>query len=112
MPGGHIESGETFFESLEREVLEETGLIVEPIKLLNPGELINSKDFYRPAHFVYFDIVCNVVGGKLFLQEEELSESGWFTVDEALNLDLAESFDTTLIAYKKYLAESKSRKNT
>lgn len=103
MPGGHIEAGETIIDSCIREVAEETGLAVKPVEILTSGELIGSKDFHRPAHFIYFDIICDVVRGEVKLEDRELSESGWFTVDDVLKLDLAESYPETLQKYKEYL---------
>lgn len=105
LPGGHIEIGETIVDACAREVVEETGLVATPIGVINSGELIGSKDFHRPAHFIWFDIVFDVIGGEIKLLADELSDSGWFTVDEALNLDLAEGYDDSLREYKKYLAK-------
>jgi nucleoside triphosphatase len=103
LPGGHIEPGETILEAGKREVKEELGLNATPVKIINFGELINSKDFHRPAHFIYFDILFDIEDTNVKLLEEELSDYGWFTIDEALKLDLAESFDETLIKYKEFL---------
>ncbi|KAH7324295.1 NUDIX hydrolase domain-like protein [Stachybotrys elegans] len=33
-PGGHLEQGETFFDCVKRETLEETGLKIRPIKVV------------------------------------------------------------------------------
>jgi nucleoside triphosphatase len=103
MPGGHIETGETIFESAKRETLEETGLIVEPQKIIHSGELINSSDFDRPAHFIYFDVVCKIVGGNIRIDGSELTEFSWFTLEETLKLDLADSYNKTIKAYQEYL---------
>lgn len=103
LPGGHIEPGETFFESLEREVTEETGISAKALKIISCGELIGSKDFHRLAHFVYVDILAETDDSEATLDQNELTESGWFTVEEALNLELAESFQETLETYRKTL---------
>ncbi|MFH0856650.1 MAG: NUDIX domain-containing protein [bacterium] len=104
-PGGHIEAGESILESAKREGEEETGLKLNPVKIICFGELINSKDFYRPAHFIYFDCVFDVLGGKLKLQEDELSEAKWLTSREALELDLAESYKESIEKYIEFLKE-------
>jgi len=38
LPGGRLEEGEAFYDGLAREVKEETGLTVEPIRPLHVGE--------------------------------------------------------------------------
>lgn len=58
MPGGHIESGEKIEQAILREAEEEVGLKLVCLGVVTWGELIDSKDFYRPAHFIYFDILC------------------------------------------------------
>ena len=102
-PGGHIEAGEKIVEALVREAKEETGIKnIKPIGIVSFGELINSKDFHRPAHFIYFDVYCKVKDFEINLDNRELTEYGWFTPKEALKLDLAETFDRSIADYLKY----------
>ena len=103
MPGGHIESGETIANSQKREAEEETGLKLKPIKIVGFGELIGSKDFYRPAHFIYFDVLCQVKGGEIHLDNQELTEYKWVKPQQALKMDLAESYDQTVRDYLEYI---------
>ncbi len=65
LPGGLLELGESVVEGVAREVREETGLIVEPIELV---ELVDR--IYREAgrvryHYVIADYLCRVTGGEL-----------------------------------------------
>lgn len=103
LPGGHIEVGETIIDSCLREVVEETGIKAKPLAIINTGELIGSKDFHRPAHFIYFDVLFSVLDDDVNLDGQELTEYGWFTPEEALKLDLGEDYDITIIKYRDYV---------
>lgn len=107
MPGGHIEPGEKIADALEREAEEETGLKLKPIDIVAFGELIGSKDFHRPAHFIYFDLLCIADNPTIKLDNQELTEYQWVKPENALKADLAESYDRTIEDYLKY-KESKS----
>lgn len=102
MPGGHIEPGEKIEEALLREAEEEVGLKLQFVGLVAFGELIDSKDFHRPAHFVYFDILCKTDNKNVRLDNVELTEYIWVTPAQALAMDLAESYDKTIADYLKF----------
>jgi len=102
MPGGHIEPGERIAKALEREAEEETGLKLETIKIIAFGELIGSKDFHRPAHFIYFDLLCKAENPNIKLDNQELTEYQWIKPEDALKVDLAESYDKTIEDYIEY----------
>lgn len=68
LPGGYMELGESVVTSVQREVFEETGLQVEPIKLAG----IYAGPRYSVSYpngdevqSVTFGFVCRVIGGKL-----------------------------------------------
>jgi 8-oxo-dGTP diphosphatase len=72
IPGGMLEVGETLVQGVERELLEETGLTVRVIELIEVFERISdakSPDVDvqpnpRPQyHFVIVDYLCEVVSG-------------------------------------------------
>jgi len=108
IPGGHIEPGETIIAGTLREVTEEVGLTVKPIEIVYSGELIGSKDFNRPAHFIYLNVYCQLEDDqKVVLDNSELTEFIWLTPEEALKLKLAESFEKTVAGFIKYKQQSK-----
>lgn len=101
-PGGHIEPGESIAGALLREAREEVGLKLKFISIVASGELINSKDFYRPAHFIYFDIYCRALNNEIKLDQTELQDYVWVVPEQALKLDLAESIDDSVIKFIEY----------
>lgn len=65
LPGGVLETGETLAEGVKREVLEETGLVVEPVHMLTIFERIMPDEAGRPEyHYVLVDYVCRIVSGE------------------------------------------------
>lgn len=102
MPGGHIEPGEMIEQALLREVEEEVGLSLKSEGIIIYGELIGSEDFNRPAHFIYFDILCKTENSDIKIDNEELTDYKWITPQEALEMDLAASYDKTIQDYMKF----------
>jgi len=64
-PGGGIQFGEPAKEALIREVKEETGLIVEPTRLIWVHEFLED-----PFHAIEFYFECSIAGGALKLGED------------------------------------------
>ncbi|MGA1842686.1 MAG: NUDIX hydrolase [bacterium] len=85
LPGGILELGESLSECIVREVREETGLEVEPSRLVG---IYSSPDFdvtYPNGDLVQqvtacFD--CRIVGGKLMPDKNEILDLAWFPMDE------------------------------
>ena len=102
MPGGHIEPGEKINEALLREAKEEVGLSLKSEGVFAFGELINSKDFIRPGHFIYFDIFCKTNDSNVKIDNKELNGYKWVMPQEALEMDLAESYDKTIRDYMEF----------
>lgn len=67
LPGGAVELGESLEDAVRREVLEETGLEVEPVRLFEVFErIMRDADGAPEYHYVLIDYVCKVTGGTLF----------------------------------------------
>lgn len=76
LPGGRMEFGETAEETLKREIMEETGLIVSPIKLLDTWNLI--KVDHQITGIIY---LCSIEEGEVTLSEEHDSFK-WIKADK------------------------------
>ena len=88
-PGGHVEKGETFAESVIREVREETGLLIE-----NPY-------LCGIYHWMCADVRCVVLLYKTacFSGTLRSSEEGrvyWTSLEEFRGKDLAEGMESVL----------------
>ena len=85
-PGGHVEPGESFVESVIREVLEETGLTIE-----NPT-LCGTKQFQtgKGERYVVFFYKTNRFSGTLKSSDE--GDVFWIPRSELHNYTLCEDF--------------------
>jgi ADP-ribose pyrophosphatase YjhB (NUDIX family) len=65
LPGGLLELGEPLSAGVVREVREETGLIIEPMELIELLDRIHREGERVRYHYVIADYLCRVVGGAL-----------------------------------------------
>lgn len=80
VPGGRQRHGETMREAAAREVLEETGLVIEVGDPAWVGDIVDEAD--PPAyHFTVVDFYGTVVGGEL-VAGDDAAEARWVPVTE------------------------------
>ena len=79
--GGHPKSGQTPIEGIITEVKEELGLDFSHENFIEYDSGCDGKDCYK-MYFVNKDIDIN----EIKIQEEELSEVRWFSMDELNNM--------------------------
>jgi ADP-ribose pyrophosphatase YjhB (NUDIX family) len=66
LPGGLVEAGEKLDAAVRREILEETGLVVTPLEVVEIFERIMPDGGGRTEyHYVIIDYLCEIAGGAL-----------------------------------------------
>ena len=94
LPGGHIEDDEKALDAVIREAKEETGLEFEPEFFTYFDEIVPEHDW----HAVVLVFAGKGTGG-LAAQEREVTDIGWFPLDEARSLLLAFTHNDILNEY-------------
>jgi 8-oxo-dGTP pyrophosphatase MutT (NUDIX family) len=84
IPGGGLEAGETPAMCCVREVEEETGYIVRPLR-----KFLTINEYYEEYRYISHYFICEVVGtGNMHLTEQEVRrgvEPAWIPLPEALD---------------------------
>jgi ADP-ribose pyrophosphatase YjhB (NUDIX family) len=66
LPGGALETGELLEDGVRREVREETGLEVKPVRMFQIFErIMRDSAGAVEYHYVLVDYLCRIVGGTL-----------------------------------------------
>jgi mutator protein MutT len=89
IPGGLVEVGETTKAAVVRETKEETGLVIEPVRLVEVFERILPDASGRVQfHFVLIDYLCRVLSGEL-AAGSDVDQVRWAALDELEQLAVA-----------------------
>ncbi|HYL85734.1 MAG TPA: NUDIX hydrolase [Candidatus Angelobacter sp.] len=111
IPGGALEIGETLQEGVARELLEETGIEVRVLDLIEVFDRIypgngGASTQQRPRfHYVIADYLCESVGGKP-CAGSDVTELAFATVEELTQFHLTETATRIL---KKAFAMDRAR---
>ena len=85
VPGGGLEQGETPEECCIREVEEETGLLVKPLR-----QFLTLYEYYEEYRYISHYFICEITGqGQMHLTENEAArglEPAWLPLSEAIEL--------------------------
>ena len=93
MPGGRINPGTTLMENLAREVMEETGLVLDTVP-----RLVAAQDIMKWTDRHVVRLTYMTEGSGVPRLSEEHTEYKWFTPSELKNLDNLDSYCKELIA--------------
>jgi len=82
IPGGAVKLGEPLEKAAEREILEETGIIIKAREPIYPFDVIIRDDKGNVQyHYVILDFIGEYVGGKLS-PADDVTDARWFRPDE------------------------------
>jgi 8-oxo-dGTP diphosphatase len=104
VPGGKLDEGQDLSHAQEREVLEETGLLVEPThRMVFAESRVLGDGKYKGLPYIALFSITRVVGGKMLLSDEH-SEHKWVTYDELIECDLTLEVRKAAIVLKSLLS--------
>ena len=108
LPGGALETGELLDHAVRREVLEETSLVVEPLRVFEIFERI-MKDAAGQVeyHYVLIDYVCRVIGGEP-RAGDDVCRVEWMRPEELKGLQITEG--TLGVIERAWRKQRESRK--
>jgi 8-oxo-dGTP diphosphatase len=96
LPGGLLEIGEKLACAVEREVLEETGLEIEPLSVFEIFErIMPAPDGRVEYHYVLIDYLCRVTGGRM-QAASDVSRVAWVPQRELPDYRLTEGTLTVI----------------
>lgn len=96
LPGGHIDNNEMAKNAIIREVKEEIGVELDPSFFGYFDEIIPEKNIH--AIVLVFTGKWN---GEITSNEDEVSETDWFSISQALSIPLAFEHKIIIDAYAK-----------
>ncbi len=92
LPGGGQRDGELLTEAVKREVMEETGLTVEPMRLSAIFERVNDGRDGGAVHKMYFVFLCKYLSDIPVKEpsERDAYQTGmeWLSVDKVMKTSL------------------------
>lgn len=98
IPGGSVKLGETLREATEREIREETGLVVKAGKPVYTFDVVDRDESGRIRyHYVIVDLIATFVSGKVRPGDDAI-EARWVSASEMKDLQVS---DRTRAALKQ-----------
>ena len=107
LPGGLVETGELLEDALRREILEETGLRIQPVRFFEFFErIMRDAEGRAEYHYLLADYICRVVGGTL-QPATDASRAAWVRRADLNNYKITEG--TRAVIEKAYTDVRRAR---
>lgn len=98
LPGGQVEQGEALLDTLVREVVEETGLVIEPVEL---AFVLDTHNQTYENQFLVHVFQCRIIGGQLTppTADPYVIDARWVRRDEVPRFVTWSSYRDPLVAW-------------
>lgn len=100
IPGGAVEFGEKLSDAIKREVSEELGIKIKPLKILSPVDHILSAE---KQHWVTASFVSKLTQGEpKAIEDGKIDRIEWMTIDKAVQLKkISPAAKNALVEFKE-----------
>lgn len=107
-PGGKLDKGQDISSALEREVLEETNLVVIPIDKVAyyRSGIVSDNVRYNGITYIELFGITKRIGGTVHLSSEH-TDFKWITLDEIYDFDLSTATKEALLVLEEKIRKTK-----
>lgn len=97
IPGGKVDAGESMRAAVEREILEETSIVIRAGEMVYQLEYIeHDKDGALAFHYVVLDFSAEYLSGEI-CAGDDAEDAAWVRLDELSTLALTDSTREALL---------------
>ncbi|MEN8170056.1 MAG: NUDIX hydrolase [Pseudomonadota bacterium] len=97
IPGGKVDAGESMRAAVEREILEETSIVIRAGEMVYQLEYIeHDKDGALAFHYVVLDFAAEYLSGEV-CAGDDAEDAAWVRLDELSTLTLTDSTREALL---------------
>ena len=87
IPGGKVRFGESLQHAAEREILEETGIVIKAGEPVYSFDIIDTDESELPHHYVVIDLEADYISGDI-KPASDAQDAAWFSKDDIKRNDV------------------------